>query len=250
MVALKAILFDFIGTLANVKDYSMEQSEHRLAEALEKSGFNFERDRFLTAYRRSHEKYRKIRYEKLTEVANAVWISDALNNSGFQSTSSDPQIKTALNIFFRDYLDSFNLRPCVPNFLKENQAKYKIGLISNFTHAPVIYAGLQLLRINQFLNVVCVSDAIGWRKPHTKIFIEAMHRLNVSSEQAVFIGDSPLEDIKGAKTLGLKTIFVPSQFYNLEDLKASRQEPDMIVEGICDLQKKFQTFTESHFSEI
>ena len=249
LATLKAIIFDFIGTLANVKDYSLEKSERKLHEALGKSGFKVDPQAFLSAYRQSHEKFRKVRYEKLVEVANAVWISDALNSIGCVTSPSDVRIKTAVNIFFQDYLSSFELRPCVFNFLKQASAKYKLGLISNFTHALVVYAGLRMLDINHFLNVVCVSEAIGWRKPHTKIFEEVLNRLCVSPEQTVFVGDSPLEDIKGAKASGLKTIFVPSQFYTLEDLKVSEQESDLIVQDICDLQKRFPDFVSSCFSE-
>jgi FMN phosphatase YigB (HAD superfamily) len=43
--------------------------------------------------------------------------------------------------------------------------------------------------------------------------------LHVTAEEAVFIGDSPLEDIKGAQEIGMKTVFVQSQFYSLKDLQ-------------------------------
>jgi FMN phosphatase YigB (HAD superfamily) len=42
----------------------------------------------------------------------------------------------------------------------------------------------------------------------------------VKADEAVFIGDSPLEDIKGAKEAGLNAVFVRSQFYSLKDLAA------------------------------
>jgi len=43
---------------------------------------------------------------------------------------------------------------------------------------------------------------------------------------------SPIEDIKGAKQSGLKTVFVPSQFYALKDLFESKQEPDFIAKDL------------------
>jgi len=56
---------------------------------------------------------------------------------------------------------------------------YKLGIISNFTYAPVIYAGVRKVGINNFFNIILVSDAVGWRKPHAKIFEEALKRLDV-----------------------------------------------------------------------
>lgn len=235
----KAIIFDFIGTLTDVKNYSLENSKMKLHQALVDAGFNVEVKRFLDAYTQAHEKYRVIRYEKLIEVTNAVWISEALNNLGFKTTPKDQHIKTAVNLFFQDYLSSLELRPCVKKLLKEVLMEHKLGIISNFTYAPVIYAGLRNLGISQFFHAVLVSEEVGWRKPHIKIFEQALKKLGVAAEEAIYIGDSPTEDIRGAKAAGMKTVFVPSQFYSLEDLKESQQKPDFIAKDICTLYRIF-----------
>jgi putative hydrolase of the HAD superfamily len=235
---IKALIFDFIGTLANVKNYNLEDSKVKLYRAIANAGFDLTAKGFLEAYSQAHEKYRAIRYERLTEVTNAVWIAEALTNLGFKTNQEDSRIKEAVNIFFEDYVKSLELRPCARNMLKELSINYKSGLVSNFTYAPVIYAGLRRLGINQFFNAVLVSAEVGWRKPHIKIFEETLRRLGVKAEEAVYVGDSPLEDIRGAKDAGIKTVFVPSQFYSIENLNESEQQPSLIVEDICGLYKK------------
>jgi len=235
---IKAIIFDFIGTLTNVKNYTMEDSKIKLHEALVEVGVNLNAERFLEAYDQAHEKYRVIRYGELTEVTNAVWVSEALNNLGFKTNPKDAGIKTALNIFFEEYLASFELRPCVKKLLNKLSTDYKLGLVSNFTYAPVIYTALRRLDINNFFDAVLVSEAVVWRKPHMRIFQETLRRLGVSAKEAVYVGDSPLEDIKGAKALGMRTVFVPSMFYSLENMRESQQAPDMITKDICDLYRR------------
>jgi putative hydrolase of the HAD superfamily len=237
----KAIIFDFIGTLTKVKNYSLEESKIKLHKAIAEAGFDVSLEKFLDAYAQAHEKYRVIRYEKLVEVTNAVWISEALNSLGFKTTSQDSQIKTAVNVFFEDYLKSLELRSCAKKILEKVSMNYRIGLVSNFTYAPVIYAGLRKLCIDHFFYAILVSEDVSWRKPHTKVFEEILRRLDAKAEETVYIGDSPLEDIKGAAAVGMKTIFVPSQFYSLENLYESRQKPDLIVKNICELYKKIQT---------
>jgi ribonucleotide monophosphatase NagD (HAD superfamily) len=59
----------------------------------------------------------------------------------------------------------------------------------------------------------------------------------VKAEDAVYVGDSPIEDIKGAKEAGLKTIFVPSQFSKLVDLKGSKEEPTFIAKSLFEVSK-------------
>ena len=240
MTVVKAIIFDFIGTLTDVKNYSLEDSKMKLYNAIAEAGFNVDVESFLEAYSQAHEKYRIIRYQKLIEVTNAVWISEALNNLGFKTNPEDSRIKTAVNVFFEDYLNSLELRPCTKKLLNKVFTEYKLGLVSNFTYAPVIYAGIRKLSINKFFKAILVSEEVGWRKPHPKIFEETLKRLKTTADEAVYVGDSPQEDIKGAQTVGMKTIFVSSQFYSLQNLQESLEKPDITVKNICELNEKIQ----------
>lgn len=237
---IRAVMFDFIGTLVNVKGYNLETSKMKLYKFIVDAGFKVSREDFLEAYSQTHEKYRVIRYQRLVEVTNAIWISEALNLLGFKTSPEDARIKIAVNIFFEDYLSSFRLRKCARKTLEMLVGNYKLGLVSNFTYAPVIYAGLRRVGISNFFDVILVSDAFGWRKPHAKIFEEALKRLGVSAEEALYVGDSPEEDIKGAKQLGIKTVFVASQFFPIEKLLESKQKPDAIARNMCEAKRKIE----------
>ena len=226
MGCIKAVIFDYVGTLVNCKGYSMDESKKNLYHALLGEGFNVAENKFMAAYSAAHEKYRKVRYEQLREVTNAVWVAEALCNLGYKVTADDDRVKAALNVFFQDFIDTLELREGAKKLLKQAQSKYKVGLISNFTYAPVIYKSLRHLGISGFFNAVVVSEENGWRKPSSHIFQEALERLQVNADQAVYIGDSPIEDIKGAKQAGLETVFVASQFNTLKDLLDSQQKPD------------------------
>lgn len=238
---IQAVIFDFIGTLVNVRGYDLEVSKMKLYKALCEAGFKTEHEKFLEAYTQAHEKYRIIRYQQLVEVTNAIWVSDALNSLGFKTVPEDSRIKVAVNLFFEDYLNSLKIRKCTKKLLKKLSAEnYKLGLVSNFTYAPLIYAALRKTGINNFFNIVLVSADVGWRKPHPKIFEEALKRLQVKAEEAVYIGDSPDEDIKGAKQIGIKTIHVSSQFYSPEALLNSMQNPDATAKNLCEAGEKLQ----------
>ena len=86
--------------------------------------------------------------------------------------------------------------------------------------------------ISDFFNNIVVSEEVGWRKPSAYIFQYAINRLQIQASEAVYIGDSPNEDIKGAKQAGLKTVFVPSQFNKLKDLLESKQKADHIAKDL------------------
>jgi HAD superfamily hydrolase (TIGR01549 family) len=228
----KAVIFDYIGTLVTCRGYSMTASEDTLYSALTAEGFKTEKTKFFDAYNLAHQKYRKIRYEDHREVTNAVWVSEALRSLGFEVAEDDARMKAALNVFFQAFIDTLTLRVGAKKLLTQTATQCKVGLISNFTHAPVIHKSLRKLNINQYFNAITISEENGWRKPSIKIFEDTLNRLGVAASEAVFVGDSPVEDILGAKEAGLKTVFVPSQFNKIGDLQQSPRQPDQIAKNL------------------
>jgi FMN phosphatase YigB (HAD superfamily) len=228
----RAIIYDYIGTLVNCRGYNMADSENTLYNSLYSAGFRVEKKAFLDAYRVAHKKYRVIRYEQYREVTNAVWVAEALTNLGYPTTPDDPLVKEALNIFFQDFINTIELRDGARELLEETSRQYRLGLISNFTYGPVIHNSLRKIGISQYFNALLVSDDIGWRKPSPVIFQDMLQRLGVSAAETVFVGDSPMEDIKGALDMGLRAVFVSSQFNSLKDLKESNLRPDCVIESL------------------
>jgi len=233
----RAVIFDYIGTLVNCRGYSMTDSEDNLYTALVAEGFDLEKNTFLDAYNMAHQKYRKIRYGEFSEVTNAVWVAEALCELGFKVTSEDGRVKAALNVFFQDFIETLELREGAKLLLQQTAEQYRVGLISNFTHAPVIHKSLRKVGIHRYFNSIIISEDVGWRKPSPEIFKDALTRLQVTANEAVFIGDSPTEDIKGAKDAGIKTIFVSSQFNSLKDLAESKQETDYTAKDLQIISK-------------
>ena len=235
-MVIEAVIFDFIGTLATVEGYAYEPSVKKMYESLRDVGFNMDYEHFTQAYERAHQKYRAIRYQELVEVTNVVWLSEALNSLGFATSPVEENVKEAINVFFKDYIQSLKRRNCAIRTLKTLlKGRYALGLISNFTYAPVIYAGLRKLNLSRYFNAILVSEDVGWRKPHPRIFKEALKRLDKKAVQTVFVGDSLVEDIQGAKKVGMKTVFVSSQFFTVEDIQKAIQQPDIILNELCKL---------------
>jgi putative hydrolase of the HAD superfamily len=237
MPQTKAVIFDFIGTLANARQYTMQASLETLHRALTEAGFQTDKEAFLRAYGVAHEKYRLVRFGELREVTNAVWVSETLCSCGYDVEIEDGRLKEALNVFFKAYVDSLSLRPHAKKLLQTIKERCKVGLVSNFTYAPVVHAGIRKLGIAPYFNAVIVSHDCGYRKPHPTIFTTALERLGVSAQEAVFIGDCPAEDIKGALQAGIRTVFVESQFFKAADLEASGQKPQFAAKDLKEINQ-------------
>jgi putative hydrolase of the HAD superfamily len=234
---IKAVIFDYIGTLVNCPGYSIESSKMTLYTALVNEGFKIAASDFLEAYSRAHEKYRMVRYGELREVTNSVWVAEALNELGYKVTPDDAHLKTALNVFYKDFADALKLRAGAVKLFKQAATHGKVGLLSNFTYAPVVYFSLNRLDINKYFNVVVISDEHGSRKPSPCIFSDVLERLGVVADEVVYVGDSPIEDIKGAKTAGFITVFVRSQFYSPKNLLNSNISVDFIAKNLHEVSE-------------
>jgi FMN phosphatase YigB (HAD superfamily) len=158
---IKAVITDYIGTLTNARSYTMEASMAKLHASLADAGFQTEKEKFLEAYGKAHEKYRLVRFGELREVTNSIWVSETLCSLGHKVEVGDERVKSALDVFFEDYIGSLELRPYAEKLLEKIHETSKLGLVSNFTYAQVVHESMRRLGINRFFDTVIISQECG-----------------------------------------------------------------------------------------
>ena len=91
----------------------------------------------------------------------------------------------------------------------------KIGLVSNTGRDLAAFVEHHALDVDLALG----SASHGKTKPHPAIFQAALDQLGVSAEEAVMVGDSPEDDIEGARGLGMRAFLVDrdNRFPELDD---------------------------------
>ena len=89
---------------------------------------------------------------------------------------------------------------------------HTLGLISN-GRSPFQERNFHGLGLPAAFRSVLVSGAIGLRKPDRRIFERSCRELGVLPSEAVFVGDDPSSDIRGAADAGLHTIFIPGRLH-------------------------------------
>jgi HAD superfamily hydrolase (TIGR01549 family) len=102
----------------------------------------------------------------------------------------------------------------------------KIGLVSNTGRDLEAFVRHHALDVDVALS----SGAFGKVKPDPSIFRAALHRLRVRPRHAAMVGDSPEDDIAGARKLGMRTFLVdregryadhPGRLTDLRELPAA-----------------------------
>lgn len=108
----------------------------------------------------------------------------------------------------------------------------KIGMLSN-THWPRAFHehflerdGLALL-----IDARLYTSEMAFQKPHPTAFLAAAEALGVDPHRAVFVGDRPLDDIAGARSVGMRTVLRPNPF--APDVEGI--EPDARIDALPEL---------------
>ncbi|HEY5160130.1 MAG TPA: HAD-IA family hydrolase [Gaiellaceae bacterium] len=114
----------------------------------------------------------------------------------------------------------------LPTFAELRKNGLKLGLVSNTARdlpAFVVHHGLDV-------DVAIDSREHGKTKPDPSIFSAALAALGVEPERAVMVGDSPEDDIAGARALGLRAYLLdrggdypgsPGRLGGLDELPAA-----------------------------
>jgi putative hydrolase of the HAD superfamily len=103
-----------------------------------------------------------------------------------------------------------------------------LGLITNGT-VEMQGRKIERLGIAPLFDVIIISEAEGVRKPDPRIFRSALERLQVPASSAVYVGDNPEADIRGARNCGLGAIWKRDGFW------PAPPEPDWVIDDLAEI---------------
>ncbi|WP_456368154.1 TIGR02253 family HAD-type hydrolase [Thermococcus sp.] len=123
---------------------------------------------------------------------------------------------------------------------------YKLAIV---TDGDPIKQWEKILRLglDEYFDQVFISDYLGVKKPHPKIYLKALKKLDVKPEEAVMVGDRLYSDIFGAKSVGMNTIWFRYGKYSNRELDYldyadfvvnTLEEIPKIVRGLDDEEKE------------
>ncbi|MCZ6689967.1 MAG: HAD family hydrolase [Planctomycetota bacterium] len=85
----------------------------------------------------------------------------------------------------------------------------RLGITSNTVWSgPVVLGMLDQLKIRTFFETFTFSSEIGFRKPHRKIYLDALQKMGLPRSQVGFIGNQFREDVRGPQRHGMRAIYL------------------------------------------
>ncbi|MFO8089791.1 MAG: HAD family hydrolase [Desulfatiglandaceae bacterium] len=204
---VKAVGFDLFNTLITLDSTALGEAENRLMASLHSGGLTLEEDLFLDSHRKWARRFLDDTRKDGRETHNRFWIGAALADAGHEIDPEGPLIAAAVEAYFSSFIERCRLIPGTIDMLLGLSAKYRVGLLSNFTHGPAAREILNITGLAACFDTVIISGEIGYRKPHRMVFDRLVKELGVSSNEMMYVGDDPEPDITGACGAGIRPVW-------------------------------------------
>ncbi len=225
MENIKAIGFDLFNTLLTAKPNALATAVERLIHSLQESGITFEPETFKEAHRKAAFRFIKETRTEGRETHNRFWISAALEESGQGLSPEDPRIENAVEAYFSAFFDYCELIPGTLQMLEKLKTRYRLGLLSNFTHAPAARSILSALGLTPHFEFIIISGELGYCKPHPVVFDELVDKMQAERDEILFVGDDPDADIGGALKAGIMPVWMT--YANNKEIPFASSDKDM-----------------------
>ncbi|MFP9058897.1 HAD family hydrolase [Natrialbaceae archaeon A-chndr2] len=149
----------------------------------------------------------------------------------------DREVGIAVAEAFNEERDQRAVDPLagVPDVFDTLEASYRLGLITNGDPAMQAEKLAALGLTETFEPVVCAGYETA-PKPDPEPFEVALEALDLTPEQALYVGNSLTSDVAGAKAAGVPSVWVPVDGRGGETTRVSGPEPTFRVPSLAALE--------------
>ncbi|MEK3886709.1 HAD family hydrolase [Bacillus sp. FSL K6-3431] len=196
----KAIIFDLDNTLLNYSVSELKSMQYTVQEhgLIQNEAFIW--DTFWKVYSKINMSYWNARKKAGYSIYQMLEYS-------FQDTLNELKLDTSAsmilaNLYWDTFCQACDFEDYAKDLLSQLHGKYSLAIISNGI-GEAQRGRLAAGGIDHYFDTLVISDEVGHWKPDKKIFDEALKRLNINHTEALFIGDSLIDDYHGAVNAGL-----------------------------------------------
>jgi HAD superfamily hydrolase (TIGR01549 family) len=199
-MSVRAVLFDVDFTIARPGPELGPEGYRRLGERF---GLRLDPSRYTEAREKAIEGIK--RHPEL-EHDEEIWVAFTeriIRNMGGDADSAYDCAVAMTQAW--EHAEHFELYEDAPPVLEELRAQgLKLGLVSNTGRNLEAFVAHHRLPVDAALG----SGAFGRTKPHPTIFRAVLERLGVDPAAAAMVGDSPEDDVDGARAAGIGHAFL------------------------------------------
>jgi len=210
---VKAVFFDLGETLVtqNIEDNMVtKQALNEIAKLLPRPATP---GKLFKIYQQGYRVNQALRSRHHVEIPVHNWMRQLLR----RAMGEDPEeglLERAISIIVDSRSsNTVAFRDAMPALEKLAQGRKKLAIISNISSHQVAVEILKRVRLTRFFDHVVTSAQTGIRKPDPGIFLYALMQFGIRPGEAIHVGDSEEHDVRGAKSVGMKTVLVSRRGY-------------------------------------
>jgi len=177
--------------------------------------------------------YYDLRVENLVETTSFNILRSCLQSKNISSIT-DGQLRTALQAMYSVTQSNWGIGfDTIPTLNHIKEKDYHLGLLSNAADDLDVQQLIDRWKLRHFFEFILTSAVCGFRKPHPRLFHEALSFFNASPANVMMVGDTLNADILGANKLGMFSVLLdPNDVYSQEN---SDVKPSMIINNLREI---------------
>ena len=229
-MSIRAVVFDWGGTLTPWHDVDLVAQWYAYAEIYDPVGAaslaRRLRDREDDLWRRQRETQGAVS----TGVLDSLFLAEGIDINGARHLR-------ALGQYLDFWAPHTHADPDARDVLAAlKQRGYLVGVLSN-TMWPRSYHQEVFARddLDGYIDVAVYSSELPVAKPHAEAFLITIEALGVEADETVFVGDRLWDDIFGAQSVGMRTIWIPHSTIPSEQVPDDTAAPDATAERLSDV---------------
>jgi putative hydrolase of the HAD superfamily len=239
---LQAVLFDWGNTLVDFPGYTTNPARHlRCVEALYLELAAEEQRRCFVAagidwakFRAAYEGVSAAQLRVSAETQQEHRLEDrlarTLRAAGCCCPLDPAAVENWVSRLCRLFLVDTRAVEGAAQVLGACSERYRLGVVANYPWSPLVLESLERFGLRRHLGTIVVSGEVGWIKPNARPFTRALVDLGVEPSRALFVGDDLVNDVGGAKALGLRTAWLTGASPD-----SAEQAADYALERLTDL---------------
>lgn len=217
---ISAILFDAYGTLIDTKNGSILATE----AILRKNSKSLDAAEVYSKWK----EYHRMHIDALTAFVKEeeIFLRGLRQLYQEYAIGGDPEKDVKI------MLSTLGVRQVFPETIEvvdRLRQRYRVYMASTSDHDPLMS---DLERNSLVVDGCFTSELLGVYKPRPEFYLQILERTGLKPENALFVGDSPIDDILGPHSVGIRTVWVNR---NNRHLPAGIPTPDHQITDLREL---------------
>lgn len=202
---IRTVLFDLDDTL-----FDHQHSRRCGLRVLQKNYSELDKIS-LEELEKEHERFLSLNYPNVLDGKQSIGDGtiERIKNlcSIYGVTLSDAEAKVTTELYRSAYAANRRAIPGSDKLLEYLSTHVRLGVVTNGLRTAQ-EEKLKACVLEKYIDVLIISEEVGYRKPDRRIFEEALKRTDTKPSEAIYVGDSWDLDIVPASGCGMKTIWL------------------------------------------